>query len=294
MTVQCYAREADRVADGEIRITDTALDLNPVTGDWVSVTGLTGGIARVRTRARDGSLSVAARGRGGPRPGAWGEIEADVFANALHSRAGYAFAAVFDGARVSSRLETYQGLGVLVVHAFHRYTDDSGRRDYFTREFYVPADAPDAPDAPGAAGAADDPGALDDPGADSDAAMPPGPPTGGNDPEPLLGVWHGLAPAATKSIATLECVRAGHGLVVRAHGVGTRGPVEWGWAPARLYADAHYLDNPPAFLATFEHAYMRVHLQARVNRGVLVVGEYTEFTDGSGRPDYFIRECYRR
>jgi hypothetical protein len=92
----------------------------------------------------------------------------------------------------------------------------------------------------------------------------------------------------------LECTRADGGLTVRAQGVGADGPVDWGTADAHLYADAHYLDNAPAFLATFDHGYMRVHLQARINRGVLVVGEYTEFTDASGRSNYFIRECYRR
>jgi len=37
-----------------------------------------------------------------------------------------------------------------------------------------------------------------------------------------------------------------------------------------------------------------VHLQARINQGILVVCEFTEFTDGSSRSDYFIRECFRR
>jgi hypothetical protein len=265
------AREADRTAGSEISA--AALDLAPVEGDWVSVTDLAGGISRLRARERDGSLIVSARGHGEPRPGEWGETEAVVFANALESTAGYAFTATFDGEQVSSQLQTYQGLGVLVVHAFHRHTDDSGRRDYFTREFYVPPHGPPADEGP---------------------ALRSEPVVGNDDPGDLLGTWQGLAPAATRSIGLLECTRADGRLIVRAQGVGAGGPVDWGTAHAHLYADAHYLDNPPAFLVTFDHGYMRVHLQARINRGVLVVGEYTEFTDASGRSNYFIRECYRR
>ncbi|HEX4811570.1 MAG TPA: hypothetical protein VFV66_02315 [Nonomuraea sp.] len=289
MTVQCHAREADRMTESADGATRRPLDLDPVEGDWVSVTGLAGGIARMRARARDGALLVAARGHGEPRPGDWGETEAAVFANALRSTAGYAFVATFDGPPVRSELQTYQGLGVLVVHAFHRYTDGSGRRDYFTREFYVPPDGSGAgsPDARGSGGGPPD-------GAGSPATLPRELLGGGNDPAALIGVWRGLAPAATRSIGVLECARSGSGLTVRAEGVGADGPVDWGTAEAHLYADAHHLDDPPAFLATFDHGYMRVRLQVRVNRGVLVVGEYTTFTDGSGRSDYFIRECYRR
>jgi hypothetical protein len=83
-------------------------------------------------------------------------------------------------------------------------------------------------------------------------------------------------------------------VTVRADGVGADGPVDWGTAEAQLYADGARPCDPPAFLATFEHDYMRVHLQARINRGVLVVCEFTQFTDGSARSNHFMRECYRR
>jgi len=167
------------------------------------------------------------------------------------------------------------------VHAFHQFTDASGRRDYFTREFYV-SSAEQRTDS--------DPSGSGGDGGDLPAALR----AGDNDPSELLGTWNGLASTVTKSISTLECALVDGAFTVRADGVGADGPVDWGASGAFHYADAHYLDNPPAFLATFDHGYMQVHLQARINRGVLVVGEYTQFTDGSGRSDYFIRECYRR
>jgi hypothetical protein len=275
MTTMSYAREADRLPGDEAAGAARPLDLSGVTGDWISVTGLGGGVAWIRPRARDdGALAVSVRGQGEPRPGEWGEVPADgAYAAALQSNSCMAFVATFDGDGVTSTLESYQAVGVMTGHTFHRFTDGSGRRDYFTREFYVPTA-----------------GRQPVPCGDFPEALR----SGRNDPGELLGTWTCLAPAATKSIATLECDFADGVCTVRAEGVGADGPVDWGTTTAPLYADAAFPDNPPAFLATFDHGYMRVHLQARINRGVLVVCEFTQFTDGSGRSDYFIRECYRK
>jgi hypothetical protein len=276
MTIAWHAREADRPTDDEASTERRPLDLAPLEGDWISTTGLAGGIARIRTRADDGSFFVSGIGHGEPRPGDWGAVRADaVFAGAPPSNVGTAFLATFESPLVTSKVESYQALGVLTGHTFHRFTDGSGRRDYFTREFYVMADG----GKPATAG--DFPAVLK---------------SGRNDPGRLLGTWRGLAPDAYKSISTLECGLADGDdgdLAVRAYGVGADGPVDWGVTTAHLYADAAYPEYPPAFLVTFDHGYMRVHLQARINRGVLVVCEFTEFTDDSGRSNHFIRECYR-
>jgi hypothetical protein len=270
MTIVSHAREADRIPENAA--TRRPFDLAPLEGDWTSATGLDGGIARVGLHGRDGQLIVSATGRGEPRPGDWGEVAADsVYSNAIDSGERHAFMATFDNGRVRSHLQTYQALGILTMHAFHHFHGDEGRRDYFTREFCVPEVTP--------------------PAVPVNVGLPK---LADNDPGPLLGTWRGLAPEITKSIGTLELLMEDGGLKVRAEGVGADGPVDWGTTDAQAYADGHYLDNPPAFLATFDHGYMRVHLQGRPNRGVLVACEYTEFTDGSGRSNYFIRECFRR
>jgi hypothetical protein len=276
MTIVSHAREVDRITDDEAAVERRPLDFAPVEGEWISTTGLAGGISRFSTRPHDGSLLVSATGYGATRAGDWGEVPAEVFANTLRPGAGQtftAFVATYEGEGVSTKLENYLALGVATGHAFHRFSESSGRRDYFTREFYI-------------SGAGRRPA---DPLADDIAAVLR---TGDNEPGRLLGTWSALAPSVTKSIATLEVALADGDTVVRAVGVGADGPVDWGTTRADLYADAHYLDNAPAFLATFDHGYMRVHLQARINRGVLVVCVYTTFSDGSGRSDYFTRECF--
>lgn len=252
------------------------LDLTPVAGQWVSVTGLADGPARLRAEPDGDGLMVSARGHGEPGQDSWGQARARVFANGPDSARGHALIADFDRGQLQTRMQTYQALGLMVVHAFHRFKDRPEQAGYFTREFFVPAD---------------------EPGHGAEAGTPRS--VGSHDPAALTGTWHALAPAGSQRIATLECSVVSGQLRARAYGTGVSGaggggPADWGEAPARVYADAHYADNPPAFLTRFEHDSMRVHVEARPNRGVLVVCEYTEFTDGSGRRGYFIRECYQR
>lgn len=275
MTVQ-YVRAADRIAGHE---EPRSLDLAPLQADWRSATALPGGVSRILTSQRDGTLLVRAYGEGEPRPGDWGETGADsVYANALASRDARAFLVTFEGEHVRSHAQTYCVLGLLTTHTFHHFTDGSGRRDFFTREFFVGATPSEAAGSGLGAGGAGMPAALA---------------SGRNDPSGLLGTWTCLDPVVG-SLLTLECGLAGGELTVRTRAAGTDGPIDWGVVPTQVFADGTYPDMPPAFLATYDHGFMRMHLQARINRGVLVVIEYAEFTDGSGRPNYYIRECFRR
>lgn len=248
------------------------LDLAPLAGRWVGVTGLIDGLSWLQAEAHSEGLIVSARGHGEPGPGTWGRVRAHVFANGMHSAQGHAFIADFDRGQLRTHIQTYKALGLMVVHAFHRFTGGSQQAAYFTREFFVPDD-----------GASAEPGRYE---SGTSCGV------GSSDPATLTGTWHALAPAGSQRIAALECSVADGQLQARADGVGANGLVNWGEAAAYVYADAHYADNPPAFLTTFEHDSMRIHVQARLNRGVLVVCEYTEFTDG--RRGSFIRECYQR
>ena len=276
MTTDSHQRRADRIAAGEPAANGAALDPAAVDGDWISVTRRSYGVSRVRTRLTGDTLLVCAAGGGEPRPGDWGEAAADgVYA--LRIGTGFAFRATFDGAATSSRLQTNQVHGVLAVHGFHRFTDGSGRRDYFTREFYVPA-VGDQPD--------------DDP-AVSDGGFPAALQAGANDPSGLVGRWTVLDPA-NMNIAALECQLADGEFTVHAYGAGADGPEDWGVSGTHLYADSARPDGPPAFLAAFEPGDRRVHLQIRDYNGIMVGAQYTEFTDGSGRPGFFTRDCFRR
>jgi hypothetical protein len=111
------------------------------------------------------------------------------------------------------------------------------------------------------------------------------------DPAELCGSWINVNPAGT-GLAEVEFRPLGTGMVVRATTVGDA--ADWGEAAAHVYADAANLDGPPALLATYDREFLRLHLQARINRGLLVMAEYAEFTDGSGRSDFMMREVFCR
>ncbi|HET9893365.1 MAG TPA: hypothetical protein VFQ44_00260 [Streptosporangiaceae bacterium] len=244
-----------------------------VEGQWVSATGLARGLKRLRAERSGEDSMVCARGAGEAGPGMWGPARAHVFATAVRSAQGSALIASFDRGHIETQIQTYPGVGVLVVHGFHRFKDSSGQAGYFTREFFVPDDGRDAE--PGKPGIPHRPGS--------------------HDPAALTGTWRALTPAVSQ-IATLECFLSDGQLRARAEaraGTGSNRLTDWGEAAAHVYADAHHPDDPPAFLTKFEHDGIGVHVQARANRGVLVVCEYTEFSDDSGRRDHFLRECYQ-
>jgi hypothetical protein len=274
MTTDSYERAADLATGGTVVAAPVRFDLASLEGDWVSLTRLSSGIARVCLRQLDETLAVRIYGADPAAPADWGEVAADaIFADAPPAGAGYVFTATFDRGPVRSYLQTNTGHGVLAVHASHRFVDGSGRRDYFTREFYAAAAGPRPAGRPRRA-----------PG----AALP-----GDNDPRELVGAWTGLDPAA-KYIAALDCAVVDGEFTVRAYGVANGGPVDWGTAPAHVYADGGHPDDPPAFLTTFDRGDRRVQLQGRFYMGVLVIGEYTEFTDGGGHANFYARECFRR
>lgn len=238
--------------------------------DWLSVTRCSYGVARVRTRPGSGTLMVQARGGGEPWPGNWGEVPADGVYE-LRSGAGYAFAATYEGPSTTVRMQTNLAHGVMAVHAFHHFTDGSGRRDYYTREFYVSGGDPRPP---------------------TGAGLPEALRSGRTDAGAQAGTWTVLDPDNAQ-IARLEyALTSGGEPTVRAYGA-EGGGTDWGRVPADLYADGADPSGPPAFLATFELADRRVHVQARDFLGVLVVQQYTEYTHGGGR-DYFTRDCFRR
>jgi hypothetical protein len=138
------------------------------------------------------------------------------------------------------------------------------------------------------------------------------------DVTPLVDRWRN-ADEASQGIEEIGCVVRDGQLYVRARAVGPDGPIDWGEVPTTPHTDVsatgggraaaspvedgrptpHYADTSvteagPAFAATFDHGFLRTHLQARLNLGVLVVAMFNDFVDDSGRSSYFAREVFVR
>jgi hypothetical protein len=137
-------------------------------------------------------------------------------------------------------------------------------------------------------------------------------------PERLLNRWRNTYEDTNGISEVTLSIRDGQ-LYLQVTAVGRDGPVEWGEVPATLYTDLsvtgggratvdpmtdgeatpHYADlsatdGGPAFFATFDHGFQRVHIQGRFNIGILPLAIFTEFLDDSGRADYFVREVFIR
>jgi hypothetical protein len=122
------------------------------------------------------------------------------------------------------------------------------------------------------------------------------PPDASIDPAPLLGDWHNTDKESRGIVRLVLAAvdEAPAGINVHAWGAGSPAPFDWGEVPGGVYADSAGGTTAAAFGALYDHGFLRTHLQAKVNRGVLVVAVFNEFTDDSGRASYFTREFYYR
>jgi len=114
----------------------TSLDLSVLLGDWRN-TNAAGGIARiVCAEAGDGRMTVQCFGRCLPDDRDWGVVDAPVFGFEFDARQAGAFYALFDFPFEEVRMQANVKAGVLVVVTLNRFRDDSGRSNYFNREFF--------------------------------------------------------------------------------------------------------------------------------------------------------------
>ena len=114
----------------------TSLDLGVLLGDWRN-TNAAGGIARIVCETRgDGGMTVHCYSYVESQTRDWGVVDAPVFAFTFDGKQAGAFSAVYDFGFEEVRLQANVKLGVLVVVTLNRFRDDSGRSNYFDREFF--------------------------------------------------------------------------------------------------------------------------------------------------------------
>ena len=131
-----FAQIRDRVQAGA-RAAGPA-DLSAFPGVWVNSNPDSNAIARlVVGESGSGSLTVRVYAIG---PGGlidWGTTEGKVFAVSPSSRVGAGFICKYDFGFAEIRLEGMLAKGLLVLAQFHTFKDDSGRADYFVREYFA-------------------------------------------------------------------------------------------------------------------------------------------------------------
>lgn len=136
-TTAKYRREVDRIPDDGPDRADP-LDLGPLLGVWRNANHQTWGIAKVDLFERDGRVWAHAWAAD-PRAGVtndWGEAPLDgVYADGPLSSRVCAYRVRFDLGHARTHIQANMLHSVMVCAAFTTFTDDSGRANYFSREF---------------------------------------------------------------------------------------------------------------------------------------------------------------
>jgi hypothetical protein len=113
---------------------DAGVDLSPFLGTWVNTFRATRSITRfVLTQASVGYTITACVSDG---VGDLGPAEVVPFAPNVDSRKADGFTAHYDFGFLEMSLAAYYAKGLIVVSQYTRFKDQSGRPDYFNREFF--------------------------------------------------------------------------------------------------------------------------------------------------------------
>lgn len=127
-----FAQLCDRVETQRGEIDGSAL-----VGAWINSNLDTNSIARVHISEASGKLELQVFAMGPDGLIDWGTAPAQVFAGGPSSRAGVGFTCTFDFGFAEARLQAMIMKGLLVLAQFHLFKDDSGRSDYFLREYFA-------------------------------------------------------------------------------------------------------------------------------------------------------------
>lgn len=131
-----FVRLCDRVdVDARER---KPLDLSAFPGTWINANPETKGIARLVMSTSTGQLSLNVFAIGPDGLIEWGEpAELTVYTAGPTSPVGAGFTATYDFGFAETKLQGNINKGLIVLAQFHRFKDDSGRADYFTREYFA-------------------------------------------------------------------------------------------------------------------------------------------------------------
>ena len=111
--------------------------------------------------------------------------------------------------------------------------------------------------------------------------------------KPLIGKWINCD-KKTRNLVRVELGNQRGVFTVHPFGACTPAPCDWGTAKGLAYSESVSSTDAVAFKATFKFSFKRAIVTGHLCEGCLVVETYNHFTDGSGRCDYYTRNCFYR
>ncbi len=129
-----YVNEESRPAAGATLA--GALELSSLIGRWKNTNAETRGIAEIVIGVEGEGLRVQVFGACASGPRDWGARGATAYAYSVSGEIVAGFELTYDFGGQEALVTAIHNRGVLVIHAYHRFKDGSGRSNYISKEFF--------------------------------------------------------------------------------------------------------------------------------------------------------------
>jgi len=111
-------------------------DLSPLLGKWKNTDKASGNIVNVNFTLEKDSVIMHAWGDNQPELCKWGDAACAVFTSGIDTQIVEGLEAQYEFGFKSTKICGNVKLGILVLQVYNSFKDESGRLDYFSREFY--------------------------------------------------------------------------------------------------------------------------------------------------------------
>lgn len=105
---------------------------------------------------------------------------------------------------------------------------------------------------------------------------------------PLVGTWVNCD-KATRGLVKVMIAASGAAITVHAFGACSPTPCDWGSVAGIAYSDAVGAAQAIAFSARYKFSFKETIVAGHLDAGCLVIETWDNFTDNSGRSDYYSR-----
>jgi hypothetical protein len=288
MPLLSYSRREDHIDHSFSQ--PTSMSLDSLLGTWVNTKPSGAGIAKFEISTGDGSPVLRIFGFGLGSMIDWGRTPVEtIYTKDAATAEPMAFQAWYDLGFMEVRVQGNFSLGLMVLACLNIFKDDSGRTNYFSREFFYRKQGgkKDKDESPvlqldQKMGTLDISRIEDRPGSEMQAQDD-------TSIEQFAGEWT-TTNRNSRGIARVVITPQEQSLLVHAFGVGQPEPHDWGTVQAKVLADGSTSSRIRAFHAVYDFGFLESYLQAKTEKGVLVVATFNRFKDQSGRSSYFSRE----
>lgn len=112
------------------------LDLSSLFGRWKNTNTATRGISEIIIGEAGENLRVQTFGARASGLSDWGERDATAYAYGVAGNIVAGFEVTYDFETQETLVTAIHNRGVLVIHAYHRFKDGSGRSNFISKEFF--------------------------------------------------------------------------------------------------------------------------------------------------------------